>query len=391
MMKNKKMGILAVLVMLVAVTLNSVGGTYAKYISQYGVTDTARVARWSFNDTAVRTVDLFEQSYTKDTDKHTYVASSDMYKVIAPGTEGSYAYQIEGTAETNFEITKNVKVTNSVVYPMSDGKLYDPVEFSFDGGKSYKRLSDIATNVTYDTVKKAYVYELNTADGKVYAANTVLSGNDAIKDSIAWRWRFDKECSTNEAGVETCKNPYSNDFYDTELGKQINLASPQYTIEATIGVSVVQTDKVATEGVADKAHTSINLSSAEKDAVVKAWGYDENNAKLSFDGKTVKGSVKAYSADSALFKKYNVTDASPYFGVVKVTVPDGYKLYATSLYEGGEKEINVDPADNAALVIISFRKNAENKIAGKSTYELRKGTDKIPFEINYDLDEIPAA
>lgn len=386
MMKNKKMGILAVLVMLVAVTLNAVGGTYAKYISSYGTTDEARVAKWDFRDETVREVDLFQQSYTTGDDKHTYVASSDMYKVIAPGTNGSYGYSIAGTAETNFKVDKNVKIVNKVWLDTATGEKYNPVEFTLDNGTTWIRLgvtkgADGNVIGKFDSELGAYVYEDTTEGTDVYAANTVLTGSDAITGSIGWRWVFDKACTTTE-GVETCEYPYSNDIYDTELGTQIDKTAPQFTIKAEIGVSVVQTEEAATIGTAEIASTSINLNDAELRSMVETYGYDANNASLSFDGKTIKGTAKAYSTDSKLFEKYNVSTANPYFGLVKVTVPTGYKLYATSLYESGEKEIAVDPADNAALVILSFKSTTGK---GSSTYELRKGSEVKQFEIAYDV------
>ena len=183
MMKNKKMGVLAVLVMLVAVTLNAVGGTYAKYISTYGMTDEARVAKWDFTETSSKNVDLFKNSYTKD--GNTVVASSDAWKVIAPGTEGFYQYQVSGTAEVNYKVSNTLKVTNNV--KLDNG--YDPLEFSVDG-TIWLSADDFNTKYATDATTNAIVYPANS--------------KAKVGGTIYWRWVF-------ETG---------HDDLDTQLGEK---------------------------------------------------------------------------------------------------------------------------------------------------------------------------
>ena len=139
---KKKMTVLGVLALAVAITASQVGGTYAKYISSYGTTDQARVAKWDFNETNTNTVDLFQQSYTNE--NGTFVASKDAYKVVAPGTEGEYSYSVKGTAEVNFKVVNTLKIENNVVLKdENDNVIYDPIEFSTDGGKTWAKAAEI--------------------------------------------------------------------------------------------------------------------------------------------------------------------------------------------------------------------------------------------------------
>lgn len=109
-MKNKKMGIVAVLVMLVAITLNSVGGTYAKYISKIDMTDEARVAKWHMdltdgNGSGNYNLDLFDTSYVWNGNE--YVKSINSDNVVAPGTTGVSSFTIDATSEVRFTVDYN--------------------------------------------------------------------------------------------------------------------------------------------------------------------------------------------------------------------------------------------------------------------------------------------
>lgn len=360
MMKNKKMGILAVLVMLVAVTLNAVGGTYAKYISSYGITDEARVAKWNFNDTATNTIDLFQQSYTKektgDEDgSYVYVASSDAWKVIAPGTSGAYEYQVSGTAETNFKVSQTLKIVNNV--KLANG--YDPLRFSTDGGVTWVS-SDKIANIDNETV-----YPAN--------ANIIVSGK------IEWKWEF-------ETG---------NDTFDTELGKKA--VEEELTVMVTIGTTVVQTQdeptavqNVAGDYLAAVDYVSVTNRLSDEDITTLAGiGYKAENASTTFNGAVLKGKVKAYEATDKLVEWFNVNSLDTnYFVVLKVTVPAGTKLYNTTAYEGNKliKDNTLGAKSAEVLMPLNVR-----DLTGAMKYSLvdTNGLEK-EYSIQYQLEAMNA-
>lgn len=177
-MKNKKMGIVAVLVMLVAITLNSVGGTYAKYISKIDMTDEARVAKWHMdltngNGSGNYKLDLFDTSYVYDVDGKEYVKSVDTDKVVAPGTKGESSFEITAKSEVRYTMSYNFDaVRDFIVYYTTktvDGKtVVDKMsnkEGELAGAKEYRPLT-YWIEYKVDNVENADVKAvLNTTDG----------------------------------------------------------------------------------------------------------------------------------------------------------------------------------------------------------------------------------
>ena len=232
MMKNKKMGIVAVLVMLVAVTLNAVGGTYAKYISSVDATDEARVAHWYLNgDSVTDSFELFSSSYSKELtlgDEYTYVQAfinDDMMtydNVVAPGTSGEYTFSIEGEFETDFTLNIELGENSYNGVRLYNGETvdYDPIEFSIDGSNWFK----------YDQLESKLNEALGNDDlfgDKVYKSGVYSSDfiDNAIHATIYWRWQY----HTSDA----------NDVKDTELGNKfmdddILSTEPRINLELTI-------------------------------------------------------------------------------------------------------------------------------------------------------------
>lgn len=176
-MKNKKMGIVAVLVMLVAVTLNSVGGTYAKYISKIDMTDEARVAKWNMdltdgNGSGNYDLDLFDTSYVYDGKEYVKAINSD--NVVAPGTKGESSFEITAKSEVRYTMSYNFDaVRDFVVYytTTTDGKgktVVDKMsnkEGELSGAKEYRPLT-YWIEYKVDGVENATVQAaINTANG----------------------------------------------------------------------------------------------------------------------------------------------------------------------------------------------------------------------------------
>lgn len=369
MMKNKKMGILAVLVMLVAVSLNAVGGTYAKYISSYGVTDEARVAKWDFTKTTSNSADLFQSSYT-DADGDTIVASSDAWKVIAPGTNGFYSYEVTGTAETNFKVTNLLEITNGVV--LDNG--YDPLEFSIDATSATDENAEWLNAADFND--KYGVAADDTDNGIVYPANVQAK----VGGKIYWRWVF-------ETG---------NDDLDTQLGEaavEDNLVVTvkiDTTIEQTQEKANAATD-AAGNAITAKAYGRVtNKLSDEVKTEVVGLGYKTDYANVTFNGRELKGEVKEYT-DTKLFDWYNVADVTNYFYAFEMTVPAGYKLYTLNTYVGDKLIADNSAASDELTTPIIFNLN---QAKGKIEYKLENATtgDVQTYEIDYSgLTFTPAA
>lgn len=185
-MRNKKMTILAVLLIAVAVTAYSVSGTYAKYTTTKESTDSARVAKWGIG--VENEIDLFAASYTG-------VQSADGANVVAPGTKGEYTFALTGAPETNYTLVVEATGTESapigrIVYKLDE----DATEYT-----TIKDLSD-AIEALYDNTK-------------VYAANT----SSASPHKISWAWAFDE----------------GQDVADTTLGDAETLADVKLTVKIT--------------------------------------------------------------------------------------------------------------------------------------------------------------
>lgn len=181
---RKRLSILAVLLLAVAISAYSVGGTYAKYTSNIeGSSSTARVAKWAFkvNDVAATnsfTFNLFDTLYEADTENaETDVASLGTDKVIAPGTGGKFAIKLANESEVNAKYTIDYTITKSAGIP---------IEFSIDGTNWTTDLADVTEGVNINK-----------------GANTTVN--------VYWRWAFTGDASANYKTTQTDAN-------DTALG-----------------------------------------------------------------------------------------------------------------------------------------------------------------------------
>ncbi len=199
---KKKLSILAVLLLAVAISAYSVGGTYAKYTSTYtSASSSARVAKWAFtlgkNGAALSndfTFNLFDTIIdTKNDAAETDVAAG----LIAPGTKGSFSIALYNASEVNATYSLSLALTNANNIP---------VEFSFDGGSTW-------TN------------NLATASA---AGTLTMNAESASTVSVLWRWSYDAD-----ATIYTDRT----DATDTAIG-----LNGTYTLSATATVTVTQVD-----------------------------------------------------------------------------------------------------------------------------------------------------
>ena len=168
---NRKLAVVAaILVFLVALTSVFIG-TLAKYITSSTGSDSAVVAEFGLN--VPNTVNLFSDSYTN------VKANADGKKIIAPGTDGNYQFNVTGKSEVAYTVSADVSVTYS-----EEWDEYEPLEFSIDG-ENWTDLAQFETNLSTalasDILAPNATYESNQ---KIYWRSpfSVSSEND-VKDT----------------------------------------------------------------------------------------------------------------------------------------------------------------------------------------------------------------
>lgn len=198
MKKNNKLGKFAVFVLLITIiAVILVANTYAKYITSKDLEAVATVAKWSIKlggkdittQNEAVTFDLFTTVKDTDGSDETDVSANR----IAPGTQGSFDVELENASEVTAKYTVTFESQNTSNIP---------VEFSVDGGKTWK--TDIK--------------ELTLTD--VLEAGAKTSTTESPK--ISWRWVF-------ERGTEDSEKTINNGF-DTDLG--ISETAPTVTVTA---------------------------------------------------------------------------------------------------------------------------------------------------------------
>ena len=163
----KKFRIVALLLVMCLASSCFVGGTFAKYATSAGASDTTKIAKWNvtyiglgLNDTFE--VDLFDTVLDSDgTSSETDV--SDNY--IAPGTTGKFTY--------SYDISADVAAAYSITYTVTNPDNV-PIQFSVDNGDSW---SFTLANVE------------NTVDAGGSAADNV---------TVMWKWDFGEDVDDTE-------------------------------------------------------------------------------------------------------------------------------------------------------------------------------------------------
>lgn len=185
MKKNKTIQMILITLLIAIIALVLVSGTYAKYTSSASGSDTARVAKWSFNvgedDIVSKNTfkfNLFDTiNDSNGTDTETDVVSSNEDQVIAPGTSGNFKLVLKNKSETSAKYGITYTVTNTASIP---------VKFSVNGTDWKDSLDDVVAD------------DVNTK----LNANT---GSTTI--NIQWKWAYESD------------NIVDDDITDVNLGK----------------------------------------------------------------------------------------------------------------------------------------------------------------------------
>lgn len=231
------MRVAGLLLALVLVTSCFVGGTFAKYVTSGGGTDSARVAKFGVEVTA--TGDVFAKEYdAKDPTVRDYngeviaksvISSENNKNVVAPGTakENALTVDVTGKPEVAVEVKYEAHVTlNDTIHEdhnwkLADGTYYCPLAITVNGTK-YNGLDYESATKFEEAVEKAINDLTNN-----YPANTDLSQSGSKGVAISWEWPF--EGATGSKGSQS-------DLNDTYLGNQAADGKA-----ATVGIIVATT------------------------------------------------------------------------------------------------------------------------------------------------------
>lgn len=214
---KKRLGIVAIMLVLLLAIGATAGTTLARYISSAKVeSQTATVAKWGYTLTA-DTSKMFGEKYgdaaeqlAKVVSDNAVVASARSKNVVAPGTEGSMTIQILGSSEVNAQLELDLTDAFSTIYlkkgATADGDkdngtvntgaiTYYPIKWAVAIGAtatSFESKDITSAKDLGDLVVKAVENKFTAKNeaGKVtiqIPANSVnLKTNNQI--TIAWKW-----------------------------------------------------------------------------------------------------------------------------------------------------------------------------------------------------------
>lgn len=212
MKKTKLMRAALLLLVLTLVTSCFVGGTFAKYTTSANGTDSARVAKWGFNNASVVLTDLFKTAYDKNV--------QGKVDVIAPGTTNSATFSFAyGGATTAPEVAYTFEVSTTGSTCDLSIKENTNIQWKLDNGEWG----------TWDALITAIEALDGNRDDNKYAPGelpTAFNATDGNKHTVAWQWLFD---TANDA---------TQDVTDTDMGNADELAK----VELVITVSATQID-----------------------------------------------------------------------------------------------------------------------------------------------------
>ena len=157
--KNRRGLLLIVLALMVAIS-GVLVGSLAKYVTSRVLSDQAVVAKFGLN--IPNSINLFADSYTN------VKADEDGKKIIAPGTEGQYRFEVSGTSEVAYQVSADVSIAYS-----DEWEDYAPLQFSLDGDNW------LDANAFQTALSGALASE-------TMEPNTTYSG----AQTIHWRWPF---------------------------------------------------------------------------------------------------------------------------------------------------------------------------------------------------------
>jgi hypothetical protein len=210
-MKKTSKTVRAAILLLVLCMISTamLGGTFAKYTSEYAGQDTALVARWSFTSslgdegTNIE-LPIWEHAYTTNILQQ----SEDDY-LIAPGIQGEFTVDFTYDADVDANLIFNF--TKSGV-----GATTVPLQYSLSSDFStiYYSLDDLEDAIVLDTVASG-------TDGTYVIAQTTPGSPKTIDKTVYWRWPYNVSShNTADAAAARTAEYFIGTGADIEGGKE---------------------------------------------------------------------------------------------------------------------------------------------------------------------------
>ncbi|TEB08156.1 hypothetical protein Psch_01711 [Pelotomaculum schinkii] len=208
-MKNPGKTVRAAVLLLVLCMISTamMGGTFAKYTSEYDGEDMALIANWTLTPTVIRgagentiTYDLGDADLDLFSHTKNHMLREDGHPIIAPGVDGDFVLNIANTGDVAAEMTFDFAV-NDVSVTDNEITIADvpPIEYSLTGNDDWCNLYDLK-----DRLKNA----ASAGEGFSPMSN-VPQTNGKAKATVYWRWPYE---------ASTTVYTDSTDVNDTTLG-----------------------------------------------------------------------------------------------------------------------------------------------------------------------------
>ena len=235
-MQSKIFRVSLLIILLVAITMSIISGTLARYTESLTVTDSARVAKFSYKATSNgteltngQTINLFNTA--NDSEVFGTSANVNNEKLIAPGTYGSFDITVENTSEVKVGVTYDITETNTssipIIYYIKDTKNNITYYSDFVTGTSANVGADIAERLGLQSTDKVTISgDLSDMATAIAGSLDATNGTDSTKETttLGWFWAFgDDEQSITK---------------DTQIGKNTTPA----TLDVSIKVTFTQID-----------------------------------------------------------------------------------------------------------------------------------------------------
>lgn len=222
MKKNKMMRLASCLLVAVMLTTSVISGTFAKYVTSDSATTSARVARWGFDTTTITLDDLFAASYDEGK-----VLSSDLSKVIAPGTTGSQTIVFDTESGAAPEVAYSFTVEATSVADDDDNDIIDNpnIKWAF-----YKQ----GETKTFGTFAEMLTAINGMTEPQINPDNLPKLSDVYV---IEWKWIFDENAANKEGDTS------NYDSGDTLMGNAGNgVLTELEKIDLTISITATQID-----------------------------------------------------------------------------------------------------------------------------------------------------
>lgn len=196
-----KLGALALVLTMMSTCL--MGGTLARYVTKVDGTAKATVAAWSFKANG-ENVNMAEINLGDTTHRKSYDSKTIVENVIAPGTEGSFDIELDGSGS-------DVGINYEVVVASKSGTLPGDLKFTVDD--------------------KDYILTTDIIKGTIEQGATMTK-----KVTVKWEWPFDDTTSAEKTAAKDTADTTLGESKDKDIiltitatGKQVELKTPATT------------------------------------------------------------------------------------------------------------------------------------------------------------------